>query len=100
MLTHLPLGYIYIYIYRLTKEKNKDTPTVCSEAFRPILFNELHGEEQNTAKTTWHIYTQANQTNPLAHVNITPTPEVFTCKTRQGDASSITSSYKDNMFSQ
>ena len=51
--------YLFIYLYILTRDKNKDTPKVCSEAFRPILFDELHGEEQNTAKTTWHIYTQA-----------------------------------------
>ena len=63
----------------LAKGKNKDTPKVCSGAFRPILFNELHGEEHNTVKTTWLIYTQAKPDKFTCTSNITSTPAVYTC---------------------
>ena len=100
--------FLYIYIYlKISDDEAKVSITLntvprlmVSEIFRPILFNELHGDEQNTAKQHGIFIHKQNQTNPLAHVNITPTPEVFTCRTRQGDTSNLTISNKDNLLSE
>ena len=100
--------FFFIYIYSTARQRNIDslkTKTKTHQRFVQKLFAPFSsmnymGKNKTLQKRHGIFIHKQNQTNPLAHVNITPTPEVFTCKTRQGDASSITSSNKDNMLSQ
>ena len=100
-------AFIYIYIfdgeakeYKLTKDKNEDTPKVCSEAFAPSASMNYMWKNKTLQKQHGIFINKQNQTNPIAHVKITFTPAVFTCKTCQDDTSSITSSNKVNALSQ
>ena len=54
--------------YKLTRDKSKDTPKVCSETFWPILYMGKNKTPQRQHGTFIH---KNNQTNPLAFVNTT-----------------------------
>ena len=100
--------YIYIYIYLTARQrtidslktKTKTHQRFVQKLFAPVSSMNYVGKNKTLQKQYGIFIHKQNQTNPLAHVNIIPTPEVFTCKTRQGDTFSSVTSNKDNVLSQ